>query len=216
MGLSKSLKGKGPANSGDTSANGQEAYEPPPSPPPSHISNDKETSEEYNPPSGPPLFYSPTENPPPYHDWTVIPDTSLLPPPPVLGHEASKNNATWDEAARAHAYCDQFPLYTPSRPSQVVYQAVRDGDIILEKPREFIGNVNRSTVGGRGNWTVKSHKTCGDCVLVSTLVRIMLKLSSAISSDMKTNNLVPFSSPSISPQQTLLSSHSGGRQSISR
>ncbi len=167
MGLFKSLKGKSPNHVGGDSAHNQETYDAPPGPPPSNIPNKKQTAEEYNATPS----HIPAENPPPYHDWTVIPDTSLLPPPPALGHEASKNNATWDEAARAHAYCDQFPPYTPSHPSRVVYQAVRDGDIVLEKPREFLGSLKRSAGRPRGNWIVKSQKTCGDCVFLSTLVR---------------------------------------------
>lgn len=36
------------------------------------------------------------EPPPPYHDWTVIPDTALLPPPPGMSYKYStKSNATY-------------------------------------------------------------------------------------------------------------------------
>lgn len=177
MGLTKSLKGKGPEHVVGESAENDQIYEAPPGPPPSQALNKYKATEDYAKSPGPPPSHTPTENPPPYHNWTSIPDTSLLPPPPALGHRGSKNNASWDDAARAHAYCDSFPPYTPVRPSAAVYGAVRGGDIVIEKPREFAGSLTQNIGGGRGAWTAKSHRDCGDCVLLSTLVRLQFKLA---------------------------------------
>ena len=163
MGLFKSSKGDGPSHVGGDS--GTEGYEPPPGLPPSRKQK-PDDPEDFAPPPGPP----PSDNPPPYHEWTVVPDTALLPPPPVFshGHETSKNNATWDEAARAHAYCDQFPPYSPSHPSAAVYGALQSGHSVLEKPREFIGELRQMDK----MWRTRTRRECGDCVLISSLVRV--------------------------------------------
>lgn len=152
MGLFKPSKGKHPDHRGGHSPTHQDTYEAPPGPPPSaHI---------------------PADNPPPYHDWTSIPDTSLLPPPPSLGHQSSKYNATWDEAARAHAFCDQYPPYTPALPSSGVQAAVRNGHVALERPQEYAGDLKPVSGGAPGRWLVRSRKGCNDCVLCSTVVSI--------------------------------------------
>lgn len=217
MGLLDVLKVKGQTHVGGDNTERSQTYQPPPGPPPSHLSTGKETAgDEYAAPPGPPPTHLPAENPPPYHDWTSIPDTSLLPPPPALGHKGSKNNATWDDAARAHAFCDQFPPYTPSRPPPAVSDAVRNGDIALEKPREFIGSLRPASGNGRGVWSAKSQKSCGDCVLLSTLVRI--KAPSSRGLVVPGQNLISSfaTSPSILQPPTLLSSLSNARPSISK
>ena len=163
MGFFKSLKGDGPSHIGVDP--GTQGYEPPPGPPPSRKQKADDT-EDYTPPPVPP----PSDNPPPYHDWTVVLDTALLPPPPVFSHGLgrSKNYATWDEAARAHAYCDQFPPYLPSQPSAAVYEAVQGGHSVLEKPREFAGELRQMDK----MWRARTRRGCGDCVLISSLVRV--------------------------------------------
>jgi len=179
MSLFKSLKGEHPKNIGRDDLSDQQ-YQAPPGPPPSRFAETKEYtgSNDCQAPPGP----LPSDNPPPYHDWTSIPDTSLLPPPPSLGHESSKYNATWDDAARAHAFCDQFPPYTPARPSLAVQQAVQDGDIVVEQPREYAGELKPVAAGGRGVWSAKTRKGCGDCVLLSALVSIDSSLTIAVPS----------------------------------
>ena len=175
MGLFNSLKGNHPNHIGQDPMPNQATYQPPPGPPPSHLSEARKPTRDndFQPPQGPPPSQAPSDNPPPYHDWTSIPDTSLLPPPPSLGHKSSKNNATWDDAARAHAFCDQYPPYTPAQPPPAVQEAVRTGDVVLERPREYIGELKPSGSGGRGLWKARSKKNCGDCVLLSTLVSIV-------------------------------------------
>jgi len=183
MSLFKSLKGEHPKHIGRDDLSDQR-YRAPPGPPPSRFAETKKYTggNDCQAPAGPPPSRVPSDNPPPYHDWTSIPDTSLLPPPPSLGHESSKYNATWDDAARAHAFCDQFPPYTPARPSLAVQQAVRNGDIMVEQPREYAGELKPVAAGGRSVWGAKTRKGCGDCVLLSALVSIDSSLTITVPS----------------------------------
>lgn len=140
-------------------------YDPPRGPPPSQRYGQEET---FAPPPGPPPSKAnATEgNPPPYHDWTVIPDTALLPPPPAIRYGSSTNNASYDDAARAHTWCEQNPLYSPSKPDASLYNAVQSGDVSLQKPQEYKGDL---TQRGKGQWKAKTKAACTDCVLLSTL-----------------------------------------------
>ena len=170
MRLFKSLKGEHPEHIGRDDLSHQRPQAPPVPPSSDFVEAKKYTSNnDRQAPPGPSLSQIPSDNPPPYHDWTSIPDTSLLPPPPSLGHELSKYNATWDDAARAHAFCDRFPPYTPAQPSLKVQQAVRNGDIVVERPREYTGELKPVVAGV---WSAKTRKGCGDCVLLSALVSI--------------------------------------------
>ena len=141
------------------------AYEPPPGPPPGWRNEGRDT---FTPPPGPPprSVDATDDNPPPYHDWTVIPETSLLPPPPAMHYDYSTNNASWDDAARAHEWCNQNPLYSPSKPNPSLYNAVQNGDISMQKPQEFKGDLARR---GKGLWKAKTKSSCTDCVLLSTV-----------------------------------------------
>ncbi|KPI42623.1 uncharacterized protein AB675_9513 [Cyphellophora attinorum] len=102
---------------------------PPSGPPPSSTGKG-----EYQPPSNPP----PTSNPQPYHDWTSVPDTSLLPPPPSFPSEFSPTNNASDEAAdAAYQWCAQFPPYSPVAPSDSLITASNNQQLILERPEPF-------------------------------------------------------------------------------
>jgi hypothetical protein len=172
MGLFKSLKGNRLDHVGQDFAIDHDAYQPPPGPPPSHLPEAEKFTppDDFQPPPGPPPFQVPADNPPPYHDWTSIPDTSLLPPPPSLGHKSSSNNATWDDAARAHTFCDLFPPYLPAQPPAVVQEAVRRGHVALERPTEYAGELKPVTSRLPGLWSARSRRGCGDCVFLSNLV----------------------------------------------
>jgi len=166
---------------------GDEDFAPPPGPPPSHLPTQSEEvnplrldptpppaqkqvdSTEYAPPPGPPPF----ANPPPYHDWTVIPDTSLLPPPPSVPNVNSPtNNASYDSAARAHEWCALFPPYTPSVISPQLYRLVQDGDVTLEKPPSPPGlpRGDLRQLSSPGTWRCHTaRRQQQDAIILSTL-----------------------------------------------
>ncbi|KAK5210285.1 hypothetical protein LTR99_009364 [Exophiala xenobiotica] len=144
---------------------------PPPGPPPSHRQRAQQQGEEtYLPPPGPP---PPSDNPPPYHDWTVIPDTSLLPPPPPLPQDYSPtNNATYDSAARAHEWCDQHPVYTPSRPSADIHTLARTGHLTLERPPPAIVSSKNLTLRqiSPTTWSIRtSPSQKQDAIILSSI-----------------------------------------------
>ncbi|KAL8987989.1 MAG: hypothetical protein Q9177_002871 [Variospora cf. flavescens] len=148
-------------------------------PPPSY-GNPKDEQSSYAAPSGPPpgnadhpqRSHSPPNHlqtniePPPYHDWTVIEDTALLPPPPSLGHKTSPSgNASLSDADRAHGWCRRYPLIQPRQPTPVQSDSVKNGQIQFVKPKEYQGTLSMI---GTGRWlgsTVPGGKEA--CVLSS-------------------------------------------------
>lgn len=107
--------------------------------------------------------------PPPYHDWTVVPDTALLPPPPTISYHASPiANASPDDADRAHAWTDANPLWPASELSSSGVQALSIGFASLIKPTELLGTVEPEARRA-GIWNVQTRKKCGDCCLLSNV-----------------------------------------------
>ncbi|KAL9600920.1 MAG: hypothetical protein Q9219_002855 [cf. Caloplaca sp. 3 TL-2023] len=154
MGFFKSLKCDHPPTVGGETSHQNYApppgppptqqHAPPPGPPPGH--------NEFLPPPGPPPSHGqPGDAPPPYHDWTVIEDTALLPPPPSLRHEMSPSgNASLSDADRAHEWCKRYPLIRPHQPTPVQQESVDNGDTRLVTPREYQGKLSNS---GPGSWS---------------------------------------------------------------
>ncbi|KAG8533836.1 uncharacterized protein KY384_001577 [Bacidia gigantensis] len=143
-------------------------YAPPPGPPPSHDAQGSQSQAsssqgQFAPPPGPPPSLG---EPPPYHDWTIIPDTSTLPPPPTTGHEQpASNNADSMEADRAHAWCAAHPLLYPHQPTSEQHSVVQNGQVQLSKPHGYGGELKTITAGsGKGfTWSNKSD----GCLLTS-------------------------------------------------
>lgn len=176
MGFFKSLKGAHPdtVGGGDSSQN----YAPPPGPPPSHqcVQNERYAAppdlapshNQFLPPPGPPPSHvQPTDEPPPYHDWTIIEDTALLPPPPSLGHGTSPSgNASLSDADRAHEWCRLYPLIQPHQPTPAQHNSANNGDIRLVKPRGYEG---RLVATGLGSWSGTTAPSCRDACLLSSL-----------------------------------------------
>ncbi|CAI7625117.1 unnamed protein product [Penicillium manginii] len=112
---------------------------------------------------------SPTQiQPPPYHNWQeAVPDTSILPPPPVSGYYSSgTGNASATDADRAHDFCNTTPLWTPVLPSQTVWNETNTHSIRPIQPREFHGKL---TTPSKGQWKASSTDRNGDCALLSHL-----------------------------------------------
>ena len=105
--------------------------------------------------------------PPPYHDWTVIPDPSPLPPPPTQGHEQpAKNNADSNEADRAHHWCRVNPLVFPHQPTLAHTRAISEGDVRLVKPHEYRGDLLMLNIGSWKGSTKAGMKDA--CLLTSS------------------------------------------------
>ena len=177
MGFFRSLKGDHPKIVGSSPEN-TNTYSPPSGPPPTYRQRhaSKTTSaaehepppgppncEEYEPPPGPPPTHpKASAEPPPYHDWTVIPDTALLPPPPELGHDASPSgNASTYDADRAKRWCQMNPIIRPHQPTLQQHASVRDGEVHLIKPREYSGDIFTTSTGmWKGSTRPESKEAC--------------------------------------------------------
>lgn len=184
MGLFKSLKGDHPDTIGsdiqEAGKSQSQSVASPPGPPPHQatrpLSGPSSGDAEYHPPPGPPPPRQPKalqfgdsssqrqtgQDPPAYHDWTIIPDTALLPPPPSLGYETSPtSNANVDEADRAHEWCKQNPLVKPHQPTPAQCAAVSSGNVSFWIPAEYQGHLKMSSVGTwRGSTRAGSNDSC--------------------------------------------------------
>ncbi|KAF1993932.1 hypothetical protein P154DRAFT_557490 [Amniculicola lignicola CBS 123094] len=145
-------------------------YQPPPGPPPSY--GGPGTKDEYAPPPGPPPSYPsqplPSWDPPPNNDWTVIPDTALLPPPPSMGYDQSPTaNASEDEGEFAYNWCLRYPLWPAQSLPPNIHSAVQAGQLALLRPPTFTGDL----VPQRhpGHWKCRSHIKCKDSSLLTNL-----------------------------------------------
>jgi len=147
-------------------------YKTPAGPPPSQSG--------YAPPSGPPPSQSghapsnlpqqppPSWDPPPYHDWTVIPDTALLPPPPSLGYDTSPTaNASAEDGDRAKTWTDMNPLWPPQHLTPPTHAAIQNAQLALLKPPSFLGDVTPQP--SAGHWRCHSHASCRDSTLLTNL-----------------------------------------------
>ncbi len=118
---------------------------------------------EYAPHIGlPPSHANAMDEPPPYHDWTMIPDNALLPPPPSFGYETSPiNNAHLLDADRAHEWCRRYPLMMPHQPMPAQHTSVNDGDVRPMRPREYRGDISMVNTGTwRGSTLPGSNDSC--------------------------------------------------------
>lgn len=149
------------------------AYAPPPGPPPGRSQDvappgPRPGRNEYPPPPGPPpqqinvASVLGQEEPPPYHDWTVIPDTALLPPPPSMEHDTSpSNNANPIDADRAHDWCRRYPLMIPHEPTPAQQASVQNGDVRFIKPPEYEGEIFMTNLGTwKGSTRAGSNDSC--------------------------------------------------------
>ncbi|KAI4166056.1 MAG: hypothetical protein LQ342_000487 [Letrouitia transgressa] len=174
MGIFKSLKGSHPdtlGGSGSQSNDETNRSQPqssqiytPPSGPPLHQQRSQDNPFVSLPsqPLSPPPHQVPDVEPPPYHDWTVIEDTALLPPPPSLRYDASPSgNASPSDADRAHEWCRARPLIKPHQPLQAQHDTVKFGNLRLIRPLEFQGDLSMQSPGfWRGSTNQRSRDSC--------------------------------------------------------
>lgn len=148
-----------------------EKYQPPPGPPP----NPNPSTSSYAPPPNPPPPHAsfpnqppPTWSPPPYHDWTVIPDTALLPPPPSIGYDASPTaNATEEDGERADQWCVANPLWGPQNLAPAVHAAIQNAQLALLKPPHLPADV--FPMREAGHWKVRTARGARDAALLTNL-----------------------------------------------
>ncbi|KAH8905836.1 hypothetical protein BR93DRAFT_705336 [Coniochaeta sp. PMI_546] len=155
-------------------------FAPPPGPPPSQSNNpfrqQNTTSSDFAPPPGPPPtssnsdYTAPPPGPPPshtkpQHDWqTLVPDTSLFPPPPDIfsGYDRSPaTNATEAEAEAGEAWCASHPLSPPLDLDATVLDGRRTGSVRLMAPDAGPFKGRLDWMGG-GVWRGKTDRKAGD------------------------------------------------------
>lgn len=142
-------------------------YAPPSNPPPGHTPSD------YAPPPGPPPSHFPQQpppswDPPPYHDWTVIPDTALLPPPPSIGYDSSPTaNATTEDGDRALAWTNANPLWSPQHIAPTTHAAIQNGQLALLKAPSYVGDLLPQPHAG--HWRCRTHASCRDTSILTNL-----------------------------------------------
>lgn len=107
---------------------------------------------------------------PPYHNWQeAVPDTSTFPPPPIAGYYCSgTGNASSDDAQRAHDFCDNTPLWIPTRPPPALYSSVQEHNVSLAWSQNYRSNGHLSQVA-RGRWRGRTFDRNGDCLVVTHL-----------------------------------------------
>ncbi|KAK4220056.1 hypothetical protein QBC37DRAFT_407705 [Rhypophila decipiens] len=158
---------------------GADDFAPPPGPPPSH----RDGADDFAPPPGPPPskrqddYTQPPPGPPPSHgeksskpehDWqSVVPDTSLFPPPPSFfsGFERSPaTNATEAEAEHGEQWCRDHPLSAPIQLDHYAIEALNTHNIRLMEPTTgFRGSLKWQAPGV---WSAKTDsKSLDNCII---------------------------------------------------
>ncbi|KAL0264472.1 hypothetical protein SLS55_000422 [Diplodia seriata] len=116
-------------------------------------------------------FSAPVIEPPPYHDWTVVPDTALLPPPPPMNNEFSPTaNASAEAGEAAFKWCNENPLRPPLALTSAQLSALAFGRVTLAAP-------HRQTYKGEllphdaspGRYRGRTASGCGDASLWTAL-----------------------------------------------
>ncbi|KAH7138468.1 hypothetical protein B0J11DRAFT_514491 [Dendryphion nanum] len=144
-------------------------YSPPSGPPP----NQTAPNSGYAPPPGPPPSHFPQQpppnwEPPPYHDWTVIPDNSLLPPPPSIGYDTSPTaNASEEEGGRAYRWTKANPLWQPQNLTPAQHAAVQNSQLALLKAPTYVGDLIPQQ--RPGHWKCRTHANCKDSSILTSL-----------------------------------------------
>ena len=160
-------KSQAPPGSVPPHSSSKSNFQPPPGPPPGQFSNSG-----YAPPPGPPPPHF-SQPPPSYeapiqHNWQVIPDTALLPPPPSIGYESSPTaNSSMEEGDRAFAWCVGNPLWPPYNIAPSTHAAIQNAQLALLRAPSFIGEIMPQPQAG--HWKVRTHARCRDSSILTNL-----------------------------------------------
>ncbi|KAJ9151681.1 SPRY domain-containing protein [Coniochaeta hoffmannii] len=137
-------------------------FSPPPGPPPAFSGKGGGGDDYTAPPPGPP----PSHSKPAAHDWeTLVPDTSLFPPPPDIfsGYDRSPaTNATEAEAEAGEAWCAAHPLSPPLDLDASVLDGRRVGSVRLMAPEAGQPFKGKLEWMGGGVWRGRTDKQAGD------------------------------------------------------
>ncbi|GME23192.1 SPla/RYanodine receptor subgroup [Neofusicoccum parvum] len=154
-------------------------YAPPPGPPPSHnpnnpfVDNTKKQDPYIDYSNQPPSQLSPPPaEPPAYapHDWTVIPDTALLPPPPPMNNDTSPTaNASAESGESAFRWCNAHPLRPPHAHSPAQLSALAFGRVALAPPPPSFTGELRPHASSPGRYAARTASGCGDACLATAL-----------------------------------------------
>lgn len=146
-------------------------YAPPPGPPPSYTTK---SNEDYAvpPPDGPP----PGQQQQQQHPWeSLVPDTSLFPPPPDIfsGFDrSSASNATEEQAEAGELWCKRYPLGPPLDLQHHHHHQQQGGwnpptRLIQPETNTFQGSLQPKEQGtGGGVWTLLTEKKAGDATVI--------------------------------------------------
>jgi hypothetical protein len=111
----------------------------------------------------PPSYEAPVQ-----HNWQVIPDTALLPPPPSIGYDTSPTaNSTMDEGNRAFAWTNSNPLWPAYNIAPSTYAAIRNAQLALLKAPSFVGDILPQPQAG--HWKVRTYANCRDSSILTNL-----------------------------------------------
>lgn len=181
--------------SSHTPARVQEQYQPPPGPPPGRHrspSQDTEmTTDDYEPPPFPPPSRgsrgpssrssatpklptpsSEPEQPPPEYDPWTGPDNNLQLPPSFAAANAQNTrspaaNADYDDAARAHAWCRQNPLWPPQDHDGGTVERIQAGELRLTCPPNTTDVTQYNPSPGRSY--VRTSEAISDTIMLSDI-----------------------------------------------
>lgn len=162
---------------------GYGGYAPPPGPPPSHNPNNPFV--DYTKKQDPYVDYSnqPVPNqaagpsqaadPPPYHNWQIVPDTALLPPPPPMNNDLSPTaNASEESGEAAFHWCNKHQLRPPYGLTSAQLSALAFGRVPLlttpALPPSYKGEVLPHNTQP-GAYKCRTASGCGDSCLWTAL-----------------------------------------------
>ncbi|CAK3760232.1 Hypothetical predicted protein [Lecanosticta acicola] len=149
----------------------EDSFQPPPGAPSDRTAQKMEFQPSLRPPPGykpsiSPDPRAPSMEPPPYDPW-VGPDDSLRPPPPIFEKSSPTANADYDDAARAHAWCTENPLWPAREHDAILIERIQEGDLRLTVPPNTTDVTQYQPALGKSYIRTMPH--LGDTILLSDI-----------------------------------------------